>query len=82
MSSGDPATDLMAAWLLLPDGTADRFFTSYSADEATIRRARGWAVYRAMGLISIGLAGDRNHPGGKPTWRPAGEAALTRLVST
>ncbi|QNE22817.1 aminoglycoside phosphotransferase family protein [Kribbella qitaiheensis] len=82
LCSGDPATDLMAAWLLLPEGAAARFFAAYPSDEATVRRARGWAVYRAIGLISIGVAGDRGLPGGKPTWRPAGEAALARLLST
>lgn len=80
--AGDPATDLSAAWLLLPAGAAPRFFDAYaSADDATIRRARGWAVLRALGLIGIGQAGERGLPGGKPTWLPAGWAALERVVS-
>jgi aminoglycoside phosphotransferase (APT) family kinase protein len=80
--AGDPATDLSAAWLLLPAGAAPRFFDSYArADEAMIRRARGWAVLRALGLIGIGQAGERGLPGGKPTWLPAGWAALERIVS-
>ena len=42
LCAGDPATDLAAAWLLLPAGTASRFFGAYAnADNATIARARG-----------------------------------------
>ncbi|MBO1330541.1 aminoglycoside phosphotransferase family protein [Streptomyces sp. VRA16 Mangrove soil] len=80
--AGDPATDLCAAWLLLPEGEAAPFFDAYGlADDATIRRARGWAVLRAAGLIAIGRAGDRGLPGGKPTWGPAGRAALERALA-
>ncbi|TDU82214.1 aminoglycoside phosphotransferase (APT) family kinase protein [Kribbella voronezhensis] len=82
LCAGDPAVDLASAWVLLPAGAAARFFAACATDDATIRRARGWAVFRALALISIGLAGDRGLPGGKPTWRPAGEAALTRLLTS
>ncbi|QUQ71942.1 aminoglycoside phosphotransferase family protein [Kutzneria sp. CA-103260] len=81
MCGGDPATDLAAAWVLLPAGAADRFFDVYGrADEATIARARGWAVLRALVLISIGRNGRLGLPGGKPTWEPAGYATLDRLT--
>lgn len=81
MCAGDPATDLSAAWILLPAGTASRFFATYGdADEATIARARGWAVLRALHLISIGRNGRLGLPGGKPTWEPAGRAALERAL--
>lgn len=81
LCAGDPATDLSAAWLLLPAGGAARFFGAYArADEATIRRARGWAVLRALTLIAIGQRGDQGLPGGKPSWGPAGRAALERVV--
>ncbi|MEX0173436.1 aminoglycoside phosphotransferase family protein [Streptomyces sp. LMG1-1-1.1] len=99
LCSGDPATDLSAAWLLLPAGAAPRFFEAYGdrdrdgdgdgdvgvgvgdVDEATVRRARGWALLRAAGLIDIGRAGDQGLPGGKPTWGPAGRAALARVLA-
>nr|WP_281292421.1 phosphotransferase [Nocardia bhagyanarayanae] len=82
MCAGDPATDLSAAWILLPAGAASRFFDAYGrADEATITRARGWAVLRALGLIRIGQAGRLGLPGGKPTWEPAGYATLERLLA-
>ncbi|WP_431950684.1 aminoglycoside phosphotransferase family protein [Nocardia lijiangensis] len=82
MCAGDPATDLSAAWILLPAGAASRFFDAYGqADDATITRARGWAVLRALGLIRIGQNGRHGLPGGKPTWEPAGYATLERVLA-
>jgi aminoglycoside phosphotransferase (APT) family kinase protein len=82
MCAGDPATDLSAAWILLPAGAASRFFDAYArADEATIVRARGWAVLRALNLIAIGQNGRLGRPGGKPTWEPAGYATLERVLA-
>jgi aminoglycoside phosphotransferase (APT) family kinase protein len=78
--AGDPANDLAAAWILLPAGAADRFFERYQPDEATVRRARGWAVVRAIFLIAMGINGDKGRPGGKPHWGPIGRAALDRLL--
>ncbi|MEV7783571.1 aminoglycoside phosphotransferase family protein [Kitasatospora sp. NPDC088351] len=79
---GDPATDLAAAWLLLPAGAAPRFFDAYAdVDETMIRRARGWAVLRAVSLIGIGRAWERGLPGGQPTWGRAGRAALARVLA-
>ena len=81
LCAGDPATDLSAAWLLLPAGAAGRFFDAYGpVDDATMARARGWALLRAVGLIGIGRNGRLGLPGGKPTWEPAGHAALERIT--
>ncbi|MGW4638386.1 aminoglycoside phosphotransferase family protein [Sphaerisporangium sp. NPDC004334] len=82
--AGDPACDLAAAWSLFPDGTADRFFSAYrpAPDAATVRRARGWAVGRAVSCLLIGDAGVHGRPGGKPTWGPPAHAALRRLTAT
>ncbi|MFI7016048.1 aminoglycoside phosphotransferase family protein [Streptomyces sp. NPDC050164] len=84
LCAGDPALDLAAAWILLPDGAADRFHDTYrpTPDPATLRRARGWAVGRALACILIGEAGVRGRPGGKSTWGPPGQAALRRLLAT
>ncbi|MFJ2769258.1 aminoglycoside phosphotransferase family protein [Streptomyces sp. NPDC087300] len=82
LCAGDPATDLAAAWQLLPQGGAARFFTAYPhADDATRRRAKGWALRTVLGLLSIGRAGDQGLPGGKPTWGTAGRATLKRLLA-
>lgn len=82
--AGDPAFDLAAAWLLLPDGAADRFHAAYrpGPDAATLRRARGWAVLRALGGLLIGDAGVHGRPGGKATWGPPAQAALRRLTAS
>jgi hypothetical protein len=62
---------------------AARFFDAYEdADEATIARARGWAVLRALHLLFIGHNGRLGLPGGKPTWEPAGRAALERALAS
>jgi aminoglycoside phosphotransferase (APT) family kinase protein len=84
MCAGDPACDLAACWMLLPDGSIDRFHRSYSsaADAATLRRARGWALCRALACLVIGDNGVRGRPGGKPTWGPPADAALQRLTAT
>ncbi|MEV0257639.1 phosphotransferase [Streptomyces sp. NPDC050732] len=82
LCAGDPALDLAAAWLLLPNGAASRFFEAYGrADDATIRRARGRALLQALVLIIIGRNGERGLPGGKVTWGRAGRATLQRLVA-
>ncbi|MGW7271821.1 aminoglycoside phosphotransferase family protein [Streptomyces sp. NPDC054864] len=82
MFAGDPAWDLAAAWVLLPEGTAPRFFDTYAhADEAAIRRARGLAAMKSLFLMLMGQNGDRGLPGGKPRWGPAGRAALDRVLT-
>ncbi|MEW1832218.1 aminoglycoside phosphotransferase family protein [Streptomyces sp. NPDC088196] len=84
LCAGDPAYDLAAAWILLPDGAADLFHATYrpTPDAATLRRARGCALMRALGGIHIGHAGDHGRPGGKSTWGPPAHAALRRLTAS
>ncbi|WP_433579134.1 phosphotransferase [Nocardia brasiliensis] len=83
MFAGDPAWDLAAAWVLLPEGTATRFFDTYAhADESALRRARGLAAMKSLFLILMGQNGDRGLPGGKPHWGPAGRAALKRVLKS
>ncbi|WP_203700287.1 aminoglycoside phosphotransferase family protein [Asanoa iriomotensis] len=80
LCAGDPAYDLAAAWLLLPDHSTDEFYAAYrpTADTATMRRTRGWAMARVLSGI---LIGDDDGPGGKPTWGPPAQAALRRLTA-
>ncbi|WP_405061067.1 aminoglycoside phosphotransferase family protein [Kribbella sp. NBC_01505] len=80
LGSGDPAIDLSAAWVLLPDAAAKRFFAAYPMDDATFRRARGHAAMKALFVLAMAVAGDKGLPGGKPTWRAAGELAMQRVV--
>ncbi|MEO8330549.1 MAG: phosphotransferase, partial [Candidatus Nanopelagicales bacterium] len=82
--AGDPACDLAAGWLLLPDGVIDRFYQSYSStvDAATRCRARGWALSKALMCLVIGDNGANHRPGGKTTWGPPAEASIRRLIAT
>ena len=48
---GDPACDVMAAWLYLPAETRDLFRSLLQVDDATWARGRGWAL--SMGLIAL-----------------------------
>lgn len=84
MCAGDPACDLASGWILLPDDAVDRFYQNYrpAADEATLRRARGWALVKALGCLLVGDNGVHGRPGGKPTWKPPAEASLRRLLAT
>ncbi|MDN5919791.1 MAG: aminoglycoside phosphotransferase family protein [Pseudonocardia sp.] len=80
--AGDPAVDLAAAWVLLPAGVAERFFSAHGeVDETTVRRARGLALLKSLFLMLMGQNGDRGLPGGKPAWGPAGRAALDRVLN-
>ena len=82
LCAGDPALDVAACWILLPDHEAiERFRAAcpLAADDATWRRARGWAVCRALGSLLIAAAG---HPGGKPSWGPPALASLQRLTAS
>jgi aminoglycoside phosphotransferase (APT) family kinase protein len=82
LCAGDPALDLAACWILLPDDESiERFQRTYrlASDDATWRRARGWAVWRALGSLLIAAA---DHPGGKPSWGPPALASLQRLTAS
>lgn len=48
---GDPACDVMAAWLFLTADTRDVFRATLGVDDATWARGRGWAL--SMGLIAL-----------------------------
>jgi aminoglycoside phosphotransferase (APT) family kinase protein len=48
LAVGDPACDLFVAWELFDAGQRDRFRTALAVDDATWRRARGWALSTAI----------------------------------
>jgi aminoglycoside phosphotransferase (APT) family kinase protein len=63
ITSGDPATDLSVAWMLLPAQHHDAFRAAYHAageqgtgDDDTWARARGWAV--ALSLVYLAHSAD------------------------
>lgn len=84
LCAGDPACDLAAPWILLPANAYTHFHSTYlpTPNAATLHRARGYALLRALAGILIGEAGLRGRPGGKPTWGPPAHTALQRLITT
>ena len=53
LTAGDPATDLAAAWMLLPAEARAAFRSAYAPpDAATWRRARGWALSHALACLA------------------------------
>lgn len=82
LCAGDPALDVASAWILLPDLDAiDRFRAAcpVAADAPTWRRARGWAIWRAQGSLSIATA---DHAGAKPSWGPPALQSLDLLTAS
>ena len=61
--SGDVATDLAAIWMLFSEQTARHKALSEYADisEATLRRAKGWAVFFGVVLLDSGLIDHPRH---------------------
>jgi aminoglycoside phosphotransferase (APT) family kinase protein len=58
ITSGDPATDLSVAWMLLPAGCHDLFREAYSGtngsaiSENTWIRAKGWALSLSLAILA------------------------------
>lgn len=72
LGGGDPACDLAAVWMLLPQAEARRrAIAAYTASDATWTRARGWAALMAVMLLAI----DNN-----PRMPPMGAAIVERLA--
>ncbi len=78
ITSGDPATDLAVAWLLLPAARHGAFRAAYEAagglaDDALWRRARGWALNFA--LVYLANSADN------PQLRTVGRHALAAVLA-
>ena len=52
MAVGDPASDVMVAWKMLPAEHRDTFRAALGVDDATWARARGWALSQALMILS------------------------------
>jgi aminoglycoside phosphotransferase (APT) family kinase protein len=54
MAGGDPACDLAAVWMLLPQRVSrEAAMAAYPASKATWTRARGWAALMTVMLLAI-----------------------------
>jgi aminoglycoside phosphotransferase (APT) family kinase protein len=72
MTSGDPATDLAAIWMLFsePRARAAALDAYGGISDVTLRRAQGWAVLFGVLLLDTGLADNpRNAAIGEKTLR-------------
>ena len=80
LCAGDPATDLTAAWMLLPPAAFPAFRTAYGTIGPDLeRRALGWAVLFGLMLLAVGL--DPVPGSGHPTYAPIGRATLGRALA-
>ena len=75
ITSGDIATDLAAFWVLLDGPGQQRFLASYGdIEQATLARARGWAILFGAMLLDTGLVDHPRHAA-------AGAKTLRRVVA-
>ncbi|UBF30218.1 aminoglycoside phosphotransferase family protein (plasmid) [Kovacikia minuta CCNUW1] len=63
MTAGDRATDLAAIWMLFSkQAVRQQAIVAYgNASEATLQRARGWAVFFGTVLLDTGLVDNPRH---------------------
>ena len=62
MCAGDPATDLSSIWALMDDQKARRRVQNiYGMSDATLARAKGWAVFYGVILADTGLKDTPRH---------------------
>lgn len=63
LTSGDIATDLAAIWMLFADRTAREWAIAEYADisDATLQRAKGWAILFGVLLLDTGLIDHPRH---------------------
>lgn len=74
MCVGDPATDLAAAWMLLPAQARDVFWRAYGpVPHGTVLRAAGWAVSFATLLVEDGSVHDAS-------FARVGHTTLERII--
>lgn len=75
ITSGDRATDLASIWMLFADQAArqDAIATYATISEATLQRAKGWAVFFGIVLLDTGLVDN-------PRNAVMGENILRRVI--
>jgi aminoglycoside phosphotransferase (APT) family kinase protein len=66
---GDPACDLIAAWVLFSGTSRARFMEALPFDDGTWARARGWALWKALTSIPGRPVDDPARTGTRFGWR-------------
>ncbi|GAA4585306.1 aminoglycoside phosphotransferase family protein [Planotetraspora phitsanulokensis] len=74
LTSGDPATDLAAAWLVFDENAREVFRSHVDADEVTWERARGWALALGTALAA--------HSADNPSMAAIGRHVLDQVLLT
>jgi aminoglycoside phosphotransferase (APT) family kinase protein len=69
---GDPACDLVIAWNTLEGTERSRFREAVGLDEQTWRRARGWALWKALIMLA--------EPDAAPAWQHVVDQVLADPV--
>lgn len=72
LTSGDPATDIGAAWMFFESADRERFRSLVGADGPTWARARGWAL-----SVSLGIALNSSD---NPRYEALGLRTLQRVI--
>ncbi|AKG19954.1 aminoglycoside phosphotransferase family protein [Calothrix sp. 336/3] len=75
ITSGGIATDLATIWMVFAERDArDRIIAEYgNISEATLKRAKGWAIFFGVVLLDTGLIDN-------PRYAKVGEMTLNRLL--
>jgi aminoglycoside phosphotransferase (APT) family kinase protein len=76
LTSGDCATDLASIWMLFSERNArqDAIFEYATISDATLQRAKGWAIFFGVVLLDTGLIDNPRHAAmGEKTLRHVAE---------
>ncbi len=73
LNGGDPAGDLVAAWMLFDETSRALFFSLYQPPADMVRRAAGWAALFAVFFIEISLET-------RPTYGRVARHTMTQLA--
>lgn len=73
LTAGDPATDLAAGWLVFETEARPAYREATGADDATWRRARGWAL--CMGVAMLATSQDN------PPYRRLGRRTVSAVLA-
>ena len=67
LCAGDPASDLVVAWMLFAGDARVAFRAAVDVDEDTWRRGRGWALAIALALVTTSADNPPYHRLGERT---------------
>lgn len=78
---GDPACDLTPAWTMFGGSSRQLFVETIGVDDATLARARGWALWKALIAIPGRPTDDPGRTGMRYGWRWDAHGVIDQVVS-